>query len=186
MSVRTIGERQVPAEGTWTIDPTHSTASFVVRHLGLAKVRGGFGSLSGTIHVAEVPEDSSVEVEIDAASIDTGEPGRDDHLRSPDFLDVAEYPTLTFRSTGVVQSKDGWKVTGDLGIHGVTKGVELDVAFEGAATDPWGGNRIGFSATTEFNREDFGLTWNQALETGGFLVGKQVKVELEVEAVLQA
>lgn len=186
MSVRTIGERQVPAEGTWTIDPTHSTASFVVRHLGLAKVRGGFGIQSGTIHVAEAPEDSSVEVEIDAASIDTGEPGRDDHLRSPDFLDVAEYPKLTFRSTGVVPSKDGWKVTGDLGIHGVTKGVELEVTFEGAATDPWGGSRIGFSATTEFNREDFGLTWNQALETGGFLVGKQVKVELEVEAVRQA
>ncbi|MBI1843257.1 MAG: YceI family protein [Actinobacteria bacterium] len=185
MSVRTIEGREVPAAGTWAVDPSHSTASFVVRHLGLAKVRGGFGVLSGNIQVAEKPEDSSVEVEIDAASIDTGDQGRDDHLRSPDFLDVAEYPNLTFRSTAVVQAKDGWKVTGDLGIHGITKGVELDVTFEGAATDPWGGNRIGLSATTEFNREDFGLTWNQALETGGVLVGKQVKVEIEVEAVLQ-
>lgn len=186
MSVRTVANTQVPAVGTWAIDQSHSTTSFVVRHLGLAKVRGGFGGLSGNIVVAEKPEDSAVQVEIDAASIDTGDAGRDDHLRSPDFLDVGSYPHLTFSSTGVAQVGGEWKVTGDLGIHGVTKGVELDVTFEGAATDPWGGSRIGLSATTEFNREDFGLTWNQALETGGFLVGKQVKVEIEIEAVLQA
>lgn len=185
MSVRTIEGSQVPVVGTWAIDPSHSTTSFIVRHLGLAKVRGGFGVLSGTIEVAEKPEDSSVTVEIDAASIDTGDQGRDDHLRSPDFLDVAEHPNVIFSSTGVIKGKDGWKITGDLNVHGITKGVELDVTFEGSATDPWGGTRIGMSATTEINREDFGLTWNQALETGGFLVGKQVKIEIEAEAVLQ-
>lgn len=186
MSVRNIDGVEVPAVGVWEIDPSHSTTSFTVRHLGISKVRGRFDVFSGTIQVAEKPEDSTVEVEIDAASINTGDQTRDDHLRSPDFLNVNEFPTLTFRSTGVLKSEDGWKVTGDLGIRGIEKGVELDVEFYGGGADPWGNQRVGMSATTEFNREDFGLTWNQSLETGGILVGKQVKVEIELEAVLKA
>ena len=185
MSVRNIDGVEVPAAGVWEIEPSHSTASFTVRHLGISKVRGRFDVFSGTIQVAEKPEDSTVEVEIDAASINTGDQTRDDHLKSPDFLNVGEIPTLAFSSTGVLRSKDGWKVTGDLGIRGIEKGVELDVEFYGGGADPWGNQRVGMSATTEFNREDFGLTWNQSLETGGILVGKQVKVEIELEAVLK-
>ena len=174
---------ELPAIGSWRIDPSHSSVEATVRHLGLSKVRGRFGSFTGTIDVADRPEDSSVEVSIDAASIDTREPARDEHLRSPDFLDVARFPTLDFRSTRVTGSGSRWQVEGHLTIRGTTRPVRLDVTFEGLERDPWGGSRAAFSATAEIDREAFGLTWNQVLESGGVLVGKRVRVELEVEVV---
>jgi polyisoprenoid-binding protein YceI len=185
ISTRTVGDVEVPAAGTYEIDPAHSVVEFVVRHMGLSKVRGRFNEFSGTIRVAEDPAQSSVEATVQAASIDTRNADRDAHLRSADFLDTDRYPTLEYRSTAVHQQGDRWLVEGDLTVRGVTRSVPLTVEFEGAANDPWGNSRIGFSAAAEVNREDFGLTWNQALETGGWLVGKQVKIELSAEAVKQ-
>jgi polyisoprenoid-binding protein YceI len=185
-AIRTVEGIELPTAGHWTIDPSHSSVEGVVRHLGLSKVRARFGSFSGAVDVAERPEDSSVHVRIDPASIDTREPARDGHLRSPDFLDVARFPTLDFRSTRVTGGGHRWQVEGDLSIRGTTRPVTLDVSFEGVDRDPWGGSRAAFSATTEIDREAFGLTWNQVLESGGLVVGKRVKVELEVEVVLAA
>ena len=184
-AVRTVDGATVPAAGTYEIDASHSVVEFVVRHLGLAKVRGRFNEFSGSINVAENITDSKVDVVIQSASIDTRDAGRDEHLRSPDFLDVANNATLEFRSTRIRQQDGDWVVDGDLTVAGQSRPVTLDVDFEGAAKDPWGNARIGFSATTKVNREDFGLTWNQALETGGWLVGKEVKIELSVEAIQQ-
>ena len=171
--------------GTWTIDPSHSEVGFTVRHLGISKTRGRFGAFRGDIVVAEQPEQSRVSVEIDADSVDTKDAGRDEHLRSADFFGADAHPTLTFVTTDVAAAGDRWKVTGDLTIAGVTRSVVLDTEVTGLVTDPWGNERVAFSASTEINREDFGLTWNAALETGGFLVGKTVKIDIEVEAVLQ-
>jgi polyisoprenoid-binding protein YceI len=182
-ATRTVEGKPAPEAGTYGIDPSHTMAEFVVRHLGLAKIRGRFTDLTGKITVGEDVADSSVEATIQANSIDTREPDRDAHLRSPDFLDAENFPTLEFRSTAVRSAGDGWQADGDLTIHGVTRPVTLDIEFEGLAKDPWGNTRVGFTAGTEINREDFGLTWNQALETGGWLVGKQVRIELSVEAV---
>ena len=184
-AVRTINGATAPAAATYGIDASHSVVEFVVRHLGLAKVRGRFTEFEGTIVVADDIADSRVDVTIQAASIDTRDAGRDEHLRSGDFLEVEKNPTLEFHSTAVRQQGSDWLVDGDLSIAGQTRPVTLDVEFEGNATDPWGGQRVGFSATTKVNREDFGLTWNQALETGGWLVGKDVKIELSVEGVKQ-
>jgi polyisoprenoid-binding protein YceI len=185
--VRTYEGHDVPQAGTYEIDGSHSNVDFVVRHLMISKVRGRFNSFSGAFTVAEVPEESSVEVTIDATSISTDDEQRDGHLRSADFFDAEQYPTLTFKSTGVEAVKgDRWNVTGDLTIKGVSKPVVLDVEFEGAQTDPWGGARVGFTASTEIDREEWGLSWNQALETGGVVVGKKIKIELGVEATLQA
>jgi polyisoprenoid-binding protein YceI len=184
---RTYEGHDVPQAGTYEIDGSHSNVDFLVRHLMISKVRGRFNSFTGAFTVAEVPEDSSVEVTIDATSISTDDEQRDGHLRGADFFDTEQYPTLTFESTGVEAVKgDHWKVTGDLTIKGVSKPVVLDVEFEGAQTDPWGGARVGFTASTEIDREDWGLSWNQALETGGVLVGKKIKIELGVEATRQA
>ena len=181
--VRSHDGREVPQAGEYAIDVSHSTVEFVVRHLMISKVRGRFGSYSGTVVVADRPEDSSVEVSIDAASIDTNDEQRDGHLRGEDFFAADAFPALTFKSTKVEAAKgDNWKVTGDLTIRDVTRPVVLDVEFEGAQVDPWGGARLGFSASTEIDREDWGLTWNQALETGGVLVGKKIKIELGVQA----
>jgi polyisoprenoid-binding protein YceI len=180
----TIESTTLPTTGTWEIDLSHSSVGFSVRHLGLAKVRGRFNDFSGAVLVSDDPESSSVEVEIQAGSIDTRDPQRDGHLVSADFFDVEQHPTLTFRSTGVERARgDHWAVDGDLTIRGVTRPVRLDVAFEGAGSDPWGGQRAAFSASAEVDREDFGLTWNQTLETGGVLVGKKVRIELEVELI---
>ena len=135
------------------------------------------------MHIAEVPEESSVEVTIDAASVETSQAQRDGHLRSGDFFDVEHHPTLTFKSTSVAGGDDGgWKVAGDLTLRGVTRPVVLDVEFDGANTTPWGSRAVAFSASTEIDREDWGLTYNQALETGGVVVGKKVRIELNVEA----
>ena len=184
-SLRTLQGITVPEAGSYEIDTSHSVVEFQVRHLGLAKVRGRFNDFSGAIEIADEPLASRVDVTIDAASIDTRDEDRDNHLRSDDFLDVENHPTLEFHSTEVTLDGERATVRGDLTVRGVTKPVTLDLEFEGAAVDPWGNKRLGCSATTEVNRESFGLTWNQALETGGWLVGKTVRIDLSVEAVKQ-
>ncbi len=168
----------------FTIDPVHTNVGFNVRHLMIAKVRGHFKSVSGTIAIAagsDLPE--AVDVTIDASSVDTREPQRDDHLRSPDFLDVATYPTLRFHSTSISGSPDAFEIHGDLTIHGTTRPAVLQATFEGRANDPWGNLRAGYEASTKISRKDFGLTWNQALEAGGVAVGDEVRIELNVEAI---
>lgn len=175
----------------WDIDAAHSQVEFTVKHMMITKVRGRFADVQGAIELdGESPSDSSVRVEIDAASIDTREDDRDAHLRSGEFLDVENHPQLTFRSTRVegLELDEGarFKVIGDLTIRGTTREVELDAAFEGRGQDPWGNQRAAFSADTTIDRRDFGLTWNQALETGGVLVGHQVQIHLEVQAVLDS
>jgi polyisoprenoid-binding protein YceI len=177
--------RTLPETGTWAIDGSHSSVEFVVRHLVVARVRGRFDEFEGAITVGERPEDSAVEVAIRAGSVDTRDPQRDEHLRSPDFLDVDRYPTLAYRSTAVRPlGGERFTVEGELTVHGVTRAVPLDLTYRGTARDPWGNTKAVFSAITEVDREDFGLTWNQALETGGVLVGRKITVEIEVEAVL--
>jgi polyisoprenoid-binding protein YceI len=180
---RTVDGAELPVPGTYAVDASHSAVEFVVRHLGIAKVRGRFGAFDGVIEIADRPEESKVSVDVDLASIDTREPNRDEHLRANEFFDVPNNPTMSFRSTRVTGSGTNWTVEGDLTLRGVTNPVTLDVAFEGAVGDPWGGLRIAFSASGEINREQWGMNWNQVLETGGFVVGKRIKLELEVEAV---
>ena len=169
---------------TYRIDKAHSEVTFQVRHL-LTKVRGRFSAFNGTIEYDEEdPERSVVNVEVQAASIDTNERDRDGHLRSADFFDVEKIPALTFRSTGIRRKTEkAFTVTGDLTIRGVTRSVSFDVSLLGKAKDPWGNERIAFEAETTINRKDFGLTWNAALETGGFLVGDEVQITLSVQAV---
>ncbi len=181
--VRNIDGATLPAAGTYNLDGSHSHVGFTVKHLMVAKVRGSFNTATATITIADEPTASAVEVSIDASSIDTRDEGRDGHLRSGDFLDVEQFPALTFTSTSVSPKGDRWAVTGDLTIKDVTKSTVLTVEFEGGSVDPWGNARIGFSATGEINREEFGLTWNQALETGGFVLGKNIKLEIEAEGV---
>lgn len=177
---------QVPPAGTWEIDTAHSSVVAVAKHMMVAKTRGHFGSFNGTLHVGETPEESWAEATIDAATIDTGVEMRDNHLRSADFLDVETYPAITFRSTKVeVTGEDTFRLHGDLTIRGKTQPVILDVEYQGMVGDPKG-NRAGFSATGEIDREAFGMTWNMAIESGGVLVGKRLKIELEIEAIHQA
>jgi polyisoprenoid-binding protein YceI len=173
---------------TWVIDPAHSVVELAVKHMMFSTVKGRFPKVSGTIVLNEADlAASSVTAQIEAASIDTGEQARDTHLRSADFLDVEASPTITFRSTEVVpQGKDKFVVVGDLTIRGVTREVSLESEIVGTGIDPWGGRRIGFTASTAVNRRDFGLNWNQALEAGGVLVSDQVKISLEIQASEQA
>lgn len=169
---------------TWQIDPAHTLVELSAKHMMFTTVKGRFTSLKGVIvEHAEDPSQSSVEVEIDAASITTGDVQRDTHLQSPDFLDVAQYPTISFRSTRVEGSRESFRLTGDLTIHGVTRPVTLQAEFGGTAKSPWGKEVAGFSASGQINRKDFGLNWNVALETGGFLVSDTVKISLDVQAV---
>ena len=175
-----------PTTTTWNIDPVHTTVEFKIRHMMIANVKGHFKLASGVINVDESDiTRSNVEASIDAASIDTREPDRDTHLRSAEFLEVEKFPTLTFASTRVTRKgKAEMEVEGDLTIHGVTRKATFSV--EGPTPpgkDPWGNLRIGLSASTKINRKDFGLTWNAALETGGILVGDEVTITLDVEAV---
>jgi polyisoprenoid-binding protein YceI len=177
---------ELPVAGTYDIDPSHTNVGFVARHLMVSKTRGSFPAVSGSITIGNDPVESSVEVTIDAAGVDTGDERRDGHLRSPDFFDVEQFPTISYRSTTVTPSSEGhWDVDGELTVRGITKPVQLQVTFEGAVTDPWGNIRGGFAARAEVDREDFGLTWNQVLEGGGVLVGKKIVIEIEAEAVLQ-
>jgi polyisoprenoid-binding protein YceI len=177
----------IPTSGTFAIDTAHTEVAAIARHLVVSKVRGTFGGTTGTIVIAENPLESSVTASIPAATINTNSPDRDNHLRSADFLNVENHPTLDFRSTGIVSHKGGaFVVRGDLSIRGVTREVDLKVEFEGVAKSPWGQEVIAFTATTEFDREEFGMTWNQALETGGVLVGKKIVVQISAEAVRAA
>jgi polyisoprenoid-binding protein YceI len=172
----------------WALDTAHSGISFSVRHMVVAKVRGRFGTWTGNVELDEADlTRSRVEVEIDAGSIDTGVAQRDQHLRSKDFLDVEQFPTLRFRSKRIENVRgDRLDVIGELTLHGVTREVTLAVERGGQAKDPWGNQRTGFSATTSILRSDFGLTWNQALETGGVLVADRIDIELDVQAVQSA
>ena len=179
---RKVAGRELPAPGKWTIDPAHTDTEFVARHLMVTRVRGGFEQVAGTIDIAERPEDSAVVVTIDAASIFTGTKDRDAHLRSPDFLDVDTYPEITFRSTAVAAADDGWRLTGDLTIKDVTRPLTLDLEFLGVSLDPWGNPKAAFTASGEIDREDYGLTWNVALEGGGVLVSRKVKIEIQAQA----
>jgi polyisoprenoid-binding protein YceI len=171
---------------TYKIDPAHSSAQFVVRHMMITNVRGGFSGVQGTIEYdPDNPDESRIDVVIDASKINTLDEQRDTHLKSRDFLHVEQHPTITFKNEKIVRAGDGeWKITGDLTIHGVTKEVVLNV--EGPTPegkDPFGNTRIGASASTKIKRSDFGLTWNAALETGGILIGDDLKIELEVSAI---
>lgn len=186
LATKTVDGVEVPSPGTWVIDPAHSTVGFQARHLMVSKVRGRFTDFSGTLHIDEVPERAWAEVEIKAASIDTAEQKRDDHLRSPDFLDAERYPVLRYRSTGLTRTGEtSFRLDGDLTIRDATRAVPLDVTYEGTVADPWGNAKAVFAATTEIDREQFGITWNQALETGGVLVGRKVRIEIEVQATRQ-
>ncbi len=170
---------------TWNLDTSHSAIQFSVRHMVISKVRGRFGSWQGSLELdpANVSA-ASAQVEIDAASIDTGVADRDNHLRSAEFFDVAKFPKLTFKSTKIENgSGESYKIFGTLTIRDVTRDVVLDAVFGGTAKDPWGNQRAAFAAKTSVDRADFGLTWNQALEAGGVLVGDRIDIEIEVQAV---
>ncbi len=173
------------SQATYEIDPTHSSVHFSVRHMMVSNVRGEFTKVSGAIKFdPENPANSSLDATIDAASINTRDAQRDTHLKSADFLDVEKFPTLTFHSKKIAPQRDGGKVTGDLTIHGVTREIMLDVEGPTAEVkDPWGKQRMGASATTKISRKDFGLVWNAALETGGVMVGDEVKITIDVEFV---
>jgi len=172
----------------YRIDSTHSAAHFSVRHLMVSNVRGEFTKLSGTLaYDASNPANSSLEARVEVASISTRDAQRDAHLKSPDFLDAEKFPELTFRSTEVTRDGDAWRLKGDLTIHGVTREVTFSVdGPTPEVKDPWGGYRIGATAETKIHRKDFGLTWNMALEAGGMVVGDEVKISIELEAMRQA
>jgi len=176
------------AESIWEIDPAHSTVEFAVKHMMFTTVRGRFKDFKGTVRADESnPDRSSVEVEIQAASLDSGAPDRDTHLRSADFLDVENHPTITFRSKRIegamAKEGDSFRLIGDLAIRGTSIEVTLDCVYEGQGQDPWGGRRAGARATGEIDRRQWGLQWNQALEAGGVLVANKVKIEIDVQAV---
>lgn len=180
------GATQAAAVSTWQIDPKHSTAEFAVRHMMVTTVKGHISRIEGTIRFDETePTRSTVEVTLDAATIDTRDPQRDAHLRSGDFLDADQFPRITFRSTRIEHAGDRYKLEGELTIRGVMKDVVLDASFEGRQRDPWGNERAGFTGETVIDRRDFGLTWNQALEAGAVLVGNDVRISIELQAVRQ-
>jgi len=185
--IRTVDGVELPAPGRYELDLAHSSVGFSVRHLMVSKTKGRFADFGGVVTIGEDPLASSVEVEISTASIDTRDETRDGHLRSPDFFDVESHPVITYRSTSVAPAAGGtWLVEGDLAVGGVTRSVPLTVSFEGGIVDPWGGARIGFEAHAELDRTAFGLSWNQALETGGILVGNTVKIDIAAEATAVA
>ncbi|MFB7250415.1 YceI family protein [Microbacterium sp. NPDC056234] len=171
--------------GTWVLDPAHSEVTFSVRHMMISKVRGTFGMKSATLVAPENPLDATVTASVDVASVDTKDEGRDTHLRSADFFDVENHPTMEFVSTGARVEDGDFLVDGDLTIRGTTKPVTFAFDFGGFGVDPWGNYKAGASASTTVNREDFGLTWNAALETGGVLVGKDITINLDLQGSLQ-
>jgi polyisoprenoid-binding protein YceI len=186
-AARSYNGTEIPVPGTYALDTNHKRVGFVARHLMVSKVRGEFKDATATITVAEDPLQSSVTATIQADSFHSNQEQRDGHVKSADFLDVETHPTLEYRSTGV-KSFDGGEfvLAGELTIRGVTRPVDLKVELEGVGRSPYGQDVFGFSATTEIDREDFGITWNMALETGGVMVGKKIKIEIEGEAVRQA
>jgi polyisoprenoid-binding protein YceI len=172
---------------TWNVDPSHSSVHFSVRHMVIAKVRGAFGKFSGSLTLDDADlSKAKLAAKVEVSSIDTSEEKRDGHLKSADFFDVAKFPEMTFASKRVEGQGERFKVVGDLTLHGVTRELSLDVERNGAGKDPWGNERVGFSAKGQLNRTDFGLKWNQALEAGGVLVGEKVDLEIEVSAVKAA
>jgi polyisoprenoid-binding protein YceI len=180
---------QPGTQSTWTIDPAHSSIEFAVRHMMFTKIRGRFKEFSGTISCLDEsnPTKAKVEATIDVASIDTGDANRDAHLRSAEFLDVEHYPSITFTSKRIdKKAEDQFNMVGDLTIRGITREITLDTTYNGRGTNPWGKEVAGFSASSTLNRRDFGLTWNVALETGGMLVGDNLEVDIEVEAVKES
>jgi polyisoprenoid-binding protein YceI len=184
--IRVVDGVELPAAGTWRIDPGHTEVGFVGRHLVFTKVRGRFRGVEGRIRIEEDPADSDVEVTIDMTSVESGSDARDEHLRSADLFDVANHPTATFRGRA-----DGWhgttgRLAGELTVKGVTQPVVLDVEYLGFVADPWGGERAVFSASATIERERWGVGWNLVLESGGLLVSKEVRLELELEAVREA
>ena len=169
--------------GVWAADPSHSDASFSVRHAGISKVRGSVAITEATLTIGDDLETTGVTATLDATSVDTRDAGRDGHLKSPDFFDAEQFPVWSFTSTSVTGSGDSAVVVGNLTIHGVTREVELETEFNGTAIDPYGNLRAGFSASTEISRKDFGLTWNAAIETGGVLVGDKVKISIDLSTI---
>lgn len=186
MSIPTTAQAPTPT-ATWEIDPSHTLVELAVKHMMFTTVKGRFTGVKGTIVEREDdPTRSSVEAEIDASTITTGDDQRDAHLKSADFLDAERYPTITFRSTRIEGTRERFRVVGDLSIRGTTREVALDAEVVGRATNPFGKEVAGFTASAEINRKEFGLTWNVALEAGGWLVGDTVKISLDVQAVKQA
>jgi polyisoprenoid-binding protein YceI len=182
--LRTRDDRVIPVAGVYEIDGDHTSVEFVGRHLMITKVRGRFSDVRGRITITEEPENSHVEVDIGVASLSTGNDDRDAHLKSADFFDVEHNPTITFASTAVRPLRDNtMELVGNLTVRGTTRPITLQVDFDGGGASPMGDERIGFSAAAEVNREDFGLTWNVALETGGLLVGKSARIESAVQAI---
>lgn len=169
--------------GTWTIDPSHTTVAFVARHMMVTKVRGSFTEFTANVDIADDVLASTVAAEVQMASIDTGNEDRDNHLRTNDFFDVAQFPTMTLRSTGFTPAGKSFVMIADLTIKGITKSVEFDVEFDGMGQDPWGGTRGGLSASTTVLRSEFGVEFNAALETGGVLVSDKVSIELDIQLV---
>jgi polyisoprenoid-binding protein YceI len=184
MTVTDTGTIPGYVPGTWTIDPVHSEVGFSVRHMMVSKVRGKFTKFSGEIVTAQDVLASSVTAEIDLSSIDTGAEQRDAHLRSADFFDSENHPLMTYRSTGIRADGGDYVVDGELTLKGVTRSVPLTLELNGFGPDPYGGTRAGFTATTEINRQDFGVSFNAAMESGGVVVGDKITVHLEIEAVL--
>ncbi len=178
------GGAELPPPGAWTIDPMHSTVAAVAQHLGISSVHGRFTEFSGRIEIAEDLSASQVEAAIKATSIDTGNGMRDGHLRSEDFLNVEEFPEITYRSSGLAPAgPDRWTVHGELSLHGVVRPVDLDLSYLGTGPDPWGGVRAAFRATAELRREDFKMNYNQVVAAGIAAIGTTLKVELDIQAV---
>jgi len=184
-ATRLVGGAELPAPGRWQIDPGHAEVAFIGRHFMLTKVRGRFAGVTGAIQVAEVPDESTVKVTIDMASVDSGSQARDEHLRSADLFDVERHPTATFSGRAAGWQGIRGRLEGDLTIHGVTRPVTLDAEYLGHVADPWGGQRAIFTASGTVNREDWGLTWNMPLDGGGLVVSKEIRIEIDLEAVLE-
>lgn len=184
-ATRIVDGVELPAAGVWKVDPGHAEVAFVGRHFMLTRVRGRFTGVDATVHVAERLQDTRVEATIDMASVQSGDRTRDDHLRSVDFFDVERWPTAVFRSTAVSWNGRSGSVTGDLTIKGRTRPVTLTVDYLGHAHDPWGNDRVVLDAAGRIDREDWGLTWNMPLETGGLLVSREIDLDLHVELIRQ-
>jgi polyisoprenoid-binding protein YceI len=184
--LQAAGHDHLPVPGAWKIDPAHSIVRATARHLGMSRVEGRFTELGGTITVADPIETSHVTVVIESASIDTGNRDRDTHLRSPDFLDVKQFPTLRYRSSGLTRlSDDHWQLDGGLTIRDITRPAPLDVHYGGSGPDPWGGTRLAVTATTQLHRSDYEINWNMGLPGGLTLIGPTLRIELDIQAVLE-